>query len=802
MIKIKKLNKYFFKNKKKEIHVINDTSLELEDKGLVSLLGPSGSGKTTLLNVIGGLDKPNTGEIYINNKRLTRVSNSKVDKIRNLDIGYIFQNFNLIDDMTVYDNVSLVLKMIGIKDKNEIKKRVNYVLETLGIYKYRHRLAGLLSGGERQRVAIARAIVKNPSIIIADEPTGNLDSKNTIEIMNIIKSISKDKLVILVTHEKELAYFYSSRIIELLDGKIINDIVNKDNDELDYRIDNKIYLKDMKNHEKIKSNNINIDYYTNNDNKINVKIVVKNNTIYIETNEKSEIINEDSAIELVDDSYKKITKEESEKYKFDYDNIINKDIKLKYSSIYNPISMLKSGFKKLKSYSVLKKILLSGFFISSMFVVYSVSNILGILDIQDKEFISRNKNYLSIESNEILKDKYEEYKKIENINYILPGDSIVNFDIHYNFYYQTNYALDSLNGSLSSIKMIDKDDLIYGRMPTSEYEIVVDKMSIDKLIDNYTCTQVGLLKTEDFINLIVNINNMKDFTIVGITNLQSPSIYTDESMFIDILSNSNDNMYWYEDSEDNLINYKLKEEEFTLKKGSLPNEYEVIVNYEDRYTYELNKTIDIKVNDKKLKVVGYYESKTLTKFLTNEITMEDKLIDDNKEIVVYPVDKLELIQELNKEGINIKDTYSLDRQKYIDEHKDTMISSCVVAGIILIISLVEIFLIIRSSFLSRIKEVGTLRAIGVKKSDIYKMFLGEILSITLTASLLGYLIMLYIVHGLVTLPIISGNYIFNTEMILISASIIVGFNILVGLLPVYFTIRKTPAAILSRTDID
>ena len=249
MIKIDKLNKYYNRGRKNQIHVINNTQLELPDVGLVALLGPSGCGKTTLLNTIGGLDKVNSGNIYINNKKITTINTYKKDKLRNLTIGYIFQDYKLIDHKSVYDNVAMVLKMIGIKDKNEIKKRVEYILERLGIYRYRYRPCGMLSGGERQRVGIARALVKNPDIILADEPTGNLDSKNTIEIMNIIKSISKDKLVILVTHEVELAKFYATRIIEVLDGSVVKDYQNKEIGSLDYRTDNKFYIKDFKYHE-------------------------------------------------------------------------------------------------------------------------------------------------------------------------------------------------------------------------------------------------------------------------------------------------------------------------------------------------------------------------------------------------------------------------------------------------------------------------------------------------------------------------------------------------------------------------
>ena len=812
MIILDNVNKYFNKNRKNQIHVINNTSLELGETGITALLGPSGCGKTTLLNVISGLDKVNSGNIYINNKRITKVRSSKVDEIRNLNIGYIFQNFNLIEDLTVYDNVAIVLKMIGIKDKEEIKKKVDYVLYKVGMYKYRKRIAAMLSGGEKQRVGIARAIVKNPNIIIADEPTGNLDSKNTIEIMNIIKSISKEKLVILVTHEKEIAEFYATRIIEIKDGKIVSDVEN-DSNELDYKIDNRIYLKDL-NHTIIENNNVNIDYYSDSNTHINIKLIVKNNNIFIEVkNNKVEVIDSNSSIELIDDNYKKLNKESYLNYDFDYDIIMNKQ-KLKYSSIFNIVSLLKNGFSKIKNYSILKKLLLSGFFISSMFVLYSVCNVAGVLNVEDDKFVTHNKNYLSLDKVSI--DNYLKYEKLDFIDYMLPTNSNVTFKIKYDYFYQTYNSNDIIKGSLTSIDTINNDDILYGRMPTNEYEVVVDKLSLLNTMNNYIAKQAGITKIEEFLDKQVTIKNLKPYTIVGISDKKSPSIYVNKEQFIDILSNTYDvsldldmdfllpEEYLNNDqSELQLINYKLVEEKIKLIKGNMPlSDYEIIVNITNAFEYPLNKETNILVGNKKLKVVGYYESKTVNKFLTNENTLKYKLISSSNTIVIYPKDKDKCINYFKDINVNIKDMYNYDKEIYMDKNRDSLISSIVLALIILTISLVEIYLMIRSSFLSRIKEVGILRAIGVKKIDIYKMFLGEILAITFTISMLGYIFMTYILVGITKLPLLNEKFLLNPTTMLISLLIIFGCNIIFGLLPVYKTIRKTPANILSRTDID
>lgn len=429
MVKLEKVNKYFNRRRKNEIHIINNTSLELEDKGLVAILGQSGSGKTTLLNAIGGLDKVNKGKIYINGKKITKRRANTVDKIRNLNIGYVFQDYKLIENMSVFDNIAISLRMLGLKNKKEIQKRVNYVLEAVNMYRYRNRPAGMLSGGEKQRVAIARAIVKNPSIVIADEPTGNLDSKNTLEIMNIIKAISKEKLVILVTHEVDLAQFYATRIVEVQDGKVIKDYKNETRESLEYRLDNKIYLKDFENINNLKNEKLNIDIYSDKDDEeIDIKLVVKNGNIFIQAdNRKIEVVDENSAIELIDDHYQKIDKSIYEKYKYNLDDIIDKKYKAKYSSIYGIFKSIKIGFNRILNYSVLRKILLLGFFASAMFVVYSVSNIAGTTDIRESDYIKLDKNYLEVDLAKVNVDDYLNYEKLEDVDYIVPRTSTGKF---------------------------------------------------------------------------------------------------------------------------------------------------------------------------------------------------------------------------------------------------------------------------------------------------------------------------------------------------------------------------------------
>ncbi|MGN1377923.1 MAG: ATP-binding cassette domain-containing protein [Dorea sp.] len=201
---------------------LNDVSLNFRDNEFVSILGPSGSGKTTLLNIIGGLDRYDSGDLIINNVSTRNYKDRDWDSYRNHTIGFVFQSYNLIPHQTVLANVELALTISGIS-KTERKKRALDALEQVGLKDQAHKKPNQMSGGQMQRVAIARALVNNPDILLADEPTGALDTETSVQVMELLKEVADDRLVIMVTHNPELAEEYSTRIVKLKDGNIMGD---------------------------------------------------------------------------------------------------------------------------------------------------------------------------------------------------------------------------------------------------------------------------------------------------------------------------------------------------------------------------------------------------------------------------------------------------------------------------------------------------------------------------------------------------------------------------------------------------
>ena len=218
MIEIKNLTKIYKSQSKEDVIAVNNISLSFYESGLIVINGESGCGKTTLLNILGGLDKKTSGEYIINKKRVEDFKS--LDDFRNQVVGIVFQDYNLIENLNVFNNINLALSL---QDNSNNKQMVFDVLAKVGLEGFEQRKINELSGGQKQRIAIARALVKNSQIILADEPTGNLDSETSNEIFKLLKEISKSKLVIVVSHDRKLSKQFADRLIELKDGKIVSD---------------------------------------------------------------------------------------------------------------------------------------------------------------------------------------------------------------------------------------------------------------------------------------------------------------------------------------------------------------------------------------------------------------------------------------------------------------------------------------------------------------------------------------------------------------------------------------------------
>lgn len=221
MIKTVALEK-IFRTEEVETLALNKVSIEVKEGEFVAIMGPSGCGKSTLLNILGLLDNPTSGEYYLNGIEVSRYTEAQRTKLRKGIIGFVFQSFNLIEELNVYENIELPLLYMGVS-ATERKKKVQEAMERMAIVHREKHFPQQLSGGQQQRVAIARAVVANPKLILADEPTGNLDSKNGQEVMNLLSELNKEgTTIVMVTHSQHDAGF-ASRIINLFDGKVVTE---------------------------------------------------------------------------------------------------------------------------------------------------------------------------------------------------------------------------------------------------------------------------------------------------------------------------------------------------------------------------------------------------------------------------------------------------------------------------------------------------------------------------------------------------------------------------------------------------
>lgn len=812
MIKVNRLEKYFNRRQKNEIHVLNDISITFPDKGLVVLHGPSGSGKTTLLNVIGGLDKLSSGVIQFGDERIERYNAATWDEIRNENVGYVFQNYNLLPNLSVFDNIAFVLKMIGITDPKIVEQRVNYILKAVNMYPFRKKKGLQLSGGQQQRVAIARALVKNPKVIIADEPTGNLDSKNTLDIMNIIKQISLDKLVILVTHEKEIAKFYGDRIIELKDGQIVNDYQNSISENYDVENDDTIYLKDLTPVSRYQDENVELHVF--NDEKertpISIRLIVKNKTLYLDIDsnlKKIRLVDDSSGVIIKDEKYIKKTREELIETAFDSQMLDNKEVKVQSRSVISFRQTFIMAFQKIIATSAKGKLMLFSFFTAGIVIAITIAVLAAALIVNPEPSMPISQGHVSVfqyhDDNAVTYDDVLATKQDGDTAFFInvygrialpftgPGGSVLQTGVF---------------GQVVLTQDVEVSDLFAGKMPENKQEILISKSLAEELVKRSEGQEMGIWSYQHIFHEKLLFQG-QEMRIVGIVDTEVRLIFMERTMaafvalsrFSEILRPYHLRPYQLFSNSDLVAGAMPKLGEVVISEGL----YEILTLGNDYPGSWPKILID---GETEITVSGIHsiENGDLIRLLTNNDIERFIFSKSSNMFFIATNDTERLIAELELlPGIQlVSDVFQGTYDEIKQQQQMVLVSTLGTSAFLIGFSLLGFYFVIRSSLISRIYEVSVYRALGVKKKDVFRSFVIEIFVLTTISTLLGYLLAVYALNKLQAG--LLGEFQFfavSPLSVILGIALLYLLNMLAGLFPVFLLLRRTPAQILSQYDI-
>lgn len=741
-------------------HALKDVSISFRPNEFVAILGPSGSGKTTLLNIIGGLDRYDSGDLVINGKSTKKFSDSNWDSYRNNCVGFIFQSYNLINHLNILENVEMSLTLSGVSKKVRKQKALD-ALKQVGLINHAYKKPNQLSGGQMQRVAIARALVNEPDIILADEPTGALDSTTSVQIMELIKEIAKDKLVIMVTHNKELAYDYANRIIELKDGELINDTnpheQSKNNQEYKIRKTAMSFFTALslsfKNIETKKGRTF-LTAFASSIGIIGIALILSLSNgfnIEVEKFEKDAlsslpIMISEQTVEMDEDSLAKMRdsfKINNNSYPSEeviyiqkdmvedttHTNIINQEF-IDYIEKINPKYVSGISYMRLVSINALSKAK-DGY------------------KIIDNSYLTTLPKSLDEKQNDVVEDNYD----------LLKGKFATNKD-------EVVLAVDSknrVNEKLLEMLGFDlsKDNFTFDEILNKEIKVVLND---DWYIDNNNY----FIPNFNYEELYNNKNNLT-LKIVGIIRGKEDAKLVSASSGIAYTESLID--YIVENNSKSKIVLKQKEVDYNILTGEQFREEK---DKDTVLSYLGNDNLPILVNifprnfDSKDEIIKYLDDYNETKL------EEDKLL--------Y-TDMASLISSLSG---SIMDAITI---VLIAFSSISLVVSCIMIGIITYISVLE-----------RTKEIGILRAMGARRKDITRVFNAETIIIGLCSGLLGITIARIlvfpaniIIYNATGLDNVAKMNPLHALLLLIISMLL---TVLGGLIPAKVASRKNPVEAL------
>lgn len=823
MLELKNISKVYATEDIK-VMALTNVNVKFRKSEFVSILGTSGSGKTTLLNIIGGLDNYTDGDLIISGRSTKEYNDYDWDLYRNHSVGFVFQSYNLIPHQTALANVELALTLSGVNKINRRKKAIE-VLKKVGLEDQLYKKPSQMSGGQTQRVAIARALVNDPEILLADEPTGALDSETSIQIMELLKEISKDRLVIMVTHNPDLANEYSTRIINLSDGKVISDTDPYDGEKTKKKENTK--RKTKKNF---------MSFKTALGLSLNNLATKKGRTI---------LTSFAGAIGIIGIALVLSISNGVEKYINNVEEDTLSSYPLTIESQQIDAASLMESFKASTNIDA-----------NTEKNTVVTNNIMGnMINIMTKEIQANDletfKKYLEDHRDEIeqyvnavqysynlnLQIYKNDLNKIEKLN---PNDIMSSFGFEMNEMYSSlanNVFLEFLDNK----KLIEEQyDVLAGRMPNN-YDEVVLILDKNNMISDYTAYSLGLKDKKELQSVIQAIVGGKE------AEFESSSYSYDEllNLSFKVLLNTD----YYKKVSDIWVNMENDEEYI---KNKLANALEIkvvgIVKLDDSsvlssttsyggigYTHDLTKYVIQKINSSKIakeqvsnrevnvftgqkfgtNVINYQEQGYVASYETNLLALGIVDLENPSIINIYPKDfhSKDAIKEFIDDYNDEKEAKGLDDEviSYTDYVGLLMESVTTIVDVIsyVLIAFVSVSLIVSSimigiityiSVLERTKEIGILRSIGASKKDISRVFNAETFIVGTFAGLIGVIVTFLLnipinmiiknlsgIENIASLPIVGA-------IILVAISMFL--TIIAGLIPSKMASKKDPVEAL------
>lgn len=748
-------------------HALKNVSIKFRKNEFVAILGPSGSGKTTLLNIIGGFDRYDSGDLIINDKSTKKFKNTEWDAYRNNCIGFIFQSYNLINHISILENVEMTMTLSGYKRKNKRKKALE-ALEKVGLKEHAHKKPNQLSGGQMQRVAIARALVNDPDIILADEPTGALDSHTSVQIMDLIKKIAKDKLVIMVTHNPDLAHKYSTRIIEVKDGEIVNDtnpikkdekndgVVNIKKTVLSYRSALHLSFNNIK----TKKGRTLLTSFAASIGIIGIALILS-----LSNGFKIEIDN------------------------FEKDSLSEAPIIISTQAMamdQSSMEKMQKDIEKLKKYPKTKKVYVSSDVMEQMTHTNNITN----------EYVDYLKK---LDKNDIAGISYQKSTGLTIVNHSDEG---------YNLISTTNMGVQPWTLLPSKVNDSDNDsviennyDVIAGKINDEVPGLILQVDSRNQIYES-TLKQLGLSGKEVSFDQILNkelkvILNDDYYKKIGqyfVPSTDYEALYNNENSIpikVQAIIRGKEDKEMMTSGSGFAYTNALTELVISKNKDS------EIVKEQEKYDYNIltNQKFDEKdVSNTKEMTLGYLGADTVPV----AISIYPKNFDAKDRITKY-------LDNYNKNKSEKEEIKYTDMANLISSLSGNIMDAITIvliafSSISLIVSSIMIGIITYISVLERTKEIGILRALGARGKDITRVFNAETIIIGLSSGILGLLIaylltfpMNKIIENLSGLPNVAKLNPLHALLLLV---ISISLTVIGGFIPAKMASKKDPVIAL------